>query len=531
MAVVYNVPRSLHEDTLQIDPEAGDLVSAAENWVEMNTIFIKNMLAHHKKHINEDQIEKFQAAYDGYLEEIDERDKSRGDGINHKLFVNMAQLIIDTVVDYMTGKPITWTFQAAENEEVSDQLLDEYRAELTGILKTEEGQRVLSEMLRQGCIGGYSPIFTWVNEEGQIEYEEFPVQEVIPIYDTKGRLRLVLRTYEVEDENDDNPIAETKVEVYDGRYVLYLVSNSKDGGFILDPMEQETGNPIEHKAGRIPVALYQNGTPARYKDRQKKVGSSDLKAVYSLLVNLSEGVSDKANTVDRLLDQFLKLKGVQTDEKEVQTMRKARAIRLNNPESDADFIAPKQEDTAVENHLNRVEDKIHKTTQTPKVGDIGGKTATEIKVAFRDLDIKAGKKELYFLPAVYDFIKILTDMLNYKKLVEAGVSDPYAVITGDQEGGSAQLYNPAWVKATINRNQPENFQEVATIVSQLAGVVPDKYLYELLWFIEDPQAALDEMKEQRKEKIEEQRQNGLSAMGFGGEFSNTQGGGNNGEDD
>jgi SPP1 family phage portal protein len=202
-------------------------------------------------------------------------------------------------------------------------------------------------------------------------------------------------------------------------------------------------------------------------------------------------------------------------------MRKARAIVLKSKESDASFLAPSQEDQAVENHMNRLEEQIHKTAMIPKLNDISGATATEIKVKYASLDIKAGKKENYFSPALTQFVHVLTDLLNARRILDQNKeADVHAILSG-KETTSIPLYKSEWLQFTINRNMPQNFLEIAQIVSLLADRVPDSYLYELLWFIEDPVAALKEMKKQRDEDSKRQAKATSDALGFGGEFGST----------
>lgn len=515
MAVVNIVPELLSKYT----PD--QVHAAAAKWAEDYTPWLKKVVDQHNSFLKEYEVDKYQAAYDGDLEAITERDKSRGDDINHKLQVAMAQLVIDTVVDYMTGKPITWNVEDCNCEGPQPELVEEYRKDITQLLQAEEAQRVLSEQLRQGSIAFYGSIVCWVDEDGTIDYEEFPIQEIIPIYDGKGNLRMVIRKYQVIDELVENPTERTKLEIYDDRYVTYLIQDEQGIGFQLDPNEELTGNPVQHFARRIPVSVFVNGTPAKYEDRKKRTGTSDLKPIFTLLEELASVMSDKANTVDRLLDQFLLFKNVTTTEDEVVKMRKARAIVLKSKESDASFLAPSQEDGAVENHLDRVDDIIHKTSMIPKMNDISGTTATEIKIKYANLDIKAGKKENYFSPAVMEFITILTDLLNARRIKEANAeADVYAILKGE-EAAPVDLYNPDWVQFTINRNMPQNFLEIAQIVSTLAGIVPDSYLYDLLWFIEDPVLALQEMKAQKEEEQKAAAASGMAALGFGGEFGTT----------
>lgn len=513
MAVVMNnIPPLLD----RLAPEAA--AAQAASWIEENSTFLQNVLAKHSDWLTEAEVEKHQAAYDGFLESIDERNKDRDDGVNHKLQVNYSQLIIDTVVDYMLGKPPVWGIAADQDDEKPSQaLLDEYRKDIIKLLRTEDAQRVLAEQLRQGSIAGYSATLAWVDENGKIDYDEFAVQEVAPVFDNKGRLRLIVRYYQLEEDGEDHTATRFKLEIYDGRYITYAVTDDTGQAYQLDIDEAETGNPIEHKAARIPGGIFINGTPARNDKRKQRAGTSDLgNGVFTLLEALAGTISDKANTVDRLLDQYLLLVNVDTDKKEVQKMRKSRAIALKSKDSSASFLAPSQEDGAVQNFLADLREAIHDMTNTPRMNNLSGATATEIKMKYAGLDIKAGKKEIYFTAAMKQLVGVLTDMLNWKRLVEAGSEDPYAVLTG-QVQSSVPLYKADWLQPTIKRNLPQNYQEIANIVGVLAGKVPDEYLYELLWFIEDPVQAVKDMKKQKEDALS---QNVAALMG-GGEFGQT----------
>jgi hypothetical protein len=139
---------------------------------------------------------------------------------------------------------------------------------------------------------------------------------------------------------------------------------------------------------------------------------------------------------------------------------------------------------------------------------------------FAELDIKAGKKELYFVEAVVQLVQVLTDFLNAKRLTEAGVeAERISRIFSGLENTTIELYSADWLTVTLNRNLPQNYQEVANIVKTLSGIVPDTYLLELLWFIDDPVKALAELKAQKAEALKNQ----IDAMGFGNEFTDTGG--------
>lgn len=400
-------------------------------------------------------------------------------------------------------------------------------------LLKDKAQGEFSDLLRDMCIGGFGSIIVWVDEKGNIDYSEYPIQEIIPIYDGRKRLRLLFRRYEVGVWENGSETTKTKVEVYDDRYVTYYTGDSMES-LHLDEAEAKTGNPIEHKAGRIPVVVCQNQLPAKYSERVKGYGKSDLAyGVVPLAVAYCHGLSDKANLMEYLQDQYLCLTGVDVDENEVLKMRKARALALKDKDSKASFIAQSQDDNAVENGLTRTKNDIMDTTNTPRLAELNGATATEIKMKYAGLDIKAGKKEPLLIQAFRSFFAIITDLLNVQKLYASGVvSGVYETITTPELiEARDDLYQSEWLEVTVSRNLPQNNKEIADIVAELADIVPDSYLYELLWFIDDPQKALEEMRAQKEESQQTSLTNSLVAIGYGADNLGDTGGDPDNPDD
>lgn len=508
MAVSNYIPQTLAEMTVVNK-------AVAERWIKDNAAWVATMIEKHTAWIKDTDVSMYQAAYDGELEEIEKRTKARDGGTENKLISNYVQIIVDTLVDYMLGKSPIYTVEDPDqdDEETEErEIITEYRKKIMKLLQNK-ALLEFSALLRELCISGYGSIIVWVDETGAIDYKEYPVDEIVPVYDGRGRLRLVMRKYTVDVWENGGEVTKYRLEVYDKRYVTYYIGES-EGTYSLDPAETVTGNPIEHYAGRIPVVVCQNQLPAKYEERIKGYGKSDLAyGVVPLSVAYCHGVSDKANLMEYLQDQYLCLTGVDVDENEVLKMRKARALALKNKESKADFIAQSQDDNAVENGLTRMKNDIFDTTNTPRLSELEGATATEIRMKYSGLDIKAGKKEPLLIQAFTQFLSILTDLLNTQKLIADGAqTGTYETITTPELIELRDdLYQSEWVSVTISRNLPQNNKELADIVAELADIVPDSYLYELLWFIDDPQKALEEMKAQKKEASK----NSLTAIGYG----------------
>lgn len=493
--------------------------AVAERWITDNNAWVADVVRKHDAWLHEQTVEIFQAAYDGKLDEIEKRDKARDGGTEYKLISNYVQIIVDILVDYMLGKSPVYTVEDPDqdDEETEErEIITEYRKKITKLLR-DKAQGEFSAMLRAMSVTGMGAVICWVDEKGSIDYGEYPIQEIIPVYDGRGRLRLVFRRYDIGVWENDREVNKVRVEVYDGRYVTYYTGDTVES-LHLDADEAKTGNPIEHKAGRIPVVICQNQVPMVYEERIKGYGKSDLSyGIVPLAVAYCHGVSDKAALMEYLQDQYLLLTGVDVEENEVMKMRKARALALKDKESKAEFIAQSQDDNAVENGLTRVKNDMFDTTNTPRLAELDGATATEIRMKYSGLDIKAGKKEPILIGAFNQFFAILTDFLNVQKLYADGTSTGvYETITSPELiEARDDLYQAEWMAVTITRNLPQNNKEIADIVAELADIVPDSYLYELLWFIDDPQKALDEMKAQKQEATNASLQQNLDAIGYG----------------
>ena len=184
-----------------------------------------------------------------------------------------------------------------------------------------------------------------------------------------------------------------------------------------------------------------------------------------------------------------------------------------------------------EEELEKIKNK--KRNYTPRLAELNGATATEIKMKYAGLDIKAGKKEPLLIQAFRSFFAIITDLLNVQKLYASGVvSGVYETITTPELiEARDDLYQSEWLEVTVSRNLPQNNKEIADIVAELADIVPDSYLYELLWFIDDPQKALEEMRAQKEESQQTSLTNSLAAIGYGADNLGDTGGDPDNPDD
>jgi SPP1 family phage portal protein len=510
MAVVSVLPITLGRMEGAPNPEA---------WVKDNGGWIKDLITDHKRLLTD--IEMYQGYYDGDGWKILKKTPKREDDPNNKIVPNYAAIIIDFAVNYMVGKPVKVTVDPPKTtggaDTVDEAVLDEYRNALNKVLWDNSADAVFRELAKQGGVAGQDYIIAWLDENGDINFDEFPANECLAVYDMRGRLQLLIRYYTIEDMTSGEKVERTRVEVYDEKYITYYIQKG-ESEFILDDTEIDPdtgeGNPVRHFCNGIPAAVFINKLPANAKKRLQRVGVSDLGGgVITLLDEYAKILSGSADRNDYFADPYLKMVGVDVNQADVLTMRKARAIttKAAKTEAEIDFISWDQEVEAVEKHADRVKNTIYEVTCTPRLDNLTGATATEIKMKYAGLDIKVSEKEVYFAKALYRLMEVVTDMLNAKRLEENGQKDPEKIwqyIRGKDDAGNPveapiTLFNSDWLTLTFTRSLPQNYGEIVDMVVQLIDKVPDEDLYALLWFVEDPQDVIDRMKAQRKARAKE----------------------------
>ncbi|MFA5715564.1 MAG: phage portal protein [Candidatus Paceibacterota bacterium] len=251
-------------------------------------------------------------------------------------------------------------------------------------------------------------------------------------------------------------------DVYDTKYIThYKSSKSKKTYTITDKKD-------EHKFDDVPFTEFPNN-----RERQ-----GDYEKVMTLIDEYDNSQSETANDFDYFTDAYLAIYGASsTDVEDVTKMKNDRVLLM--PEgSDAKWLTKTIQDTASENHKNRLEADIHKFSFTPDMSDesFAGNTSGEaMKYKLWGLEQMAVQKERCFKKGLQRRFKIICSVLTVK--------------------GSTSDYREIDMKFT--RNMPKVISDMAKVVLDLTGIVPKKMLYALLPFIDDPEEAIKEMEEEQ----------------------------------
>lgn len=189
-------------------------------------------------------------------------------------------------------------------------------------------------------------------------------------------------------------------------------------------------------------------------------------------------LSSETDDFQAFCDAYLVLEGIEDiDEETLSLMRTNRVLALPNG-GNASFLYKTISDTQVENMLDRIEMNIRKISATPDFTDssFGTQSGVAIKYKLINFENKASKIEKAMTKALQRRIELLCSILS---------------LTVGEE---------VWrdVKIIFTRNLPIDYQDLASMVNQLRGLVSQKTLVSQIPFIQDIDAEMELVQEEQE---------------------------------
>lgn len=374
---------------------------------------------------------------------------------NNRLVNDYYGQIIDTVVGYFIGKPVTFN--------VEDEVYDEA---LKQVFLDNHIEDLNMELVKEFSIKGMAAVLVYQDEDGKTRLAQLPPDEVVFIYDSSktDKLRYVLRYYTVRDVISD---VETKhVEIYSDRDVSYWVQAGNKGEYVLDH-SKEGGAVQPHIFGEVPVVPFYNN---RYE-------MGDFEKIVTLVEDFNKVLSDASNEHEAYRRAYLVLKNMSVGSDTLERLKQEGIIEVDE-DGDAKFLTKDLPTNAVTAHLERLDKQIYKFARVPNLDDeefAGNLSGVAIKFKLFGLETKCIEKERKMTKGLRQLLRLITVPLNIK-------------------------YSKAWdandIEIIFKRNIPPNIMEQATIVSQLQGILDTQTLLSLLPFIDDPATVMERMEEE-----------------------------------
>ena len=414
------------------------------------------------KHSNESN--RLKRLKDYYLGEHDILDHERRKGQpNFKTVANHAKDIADTATGYFMGNPIKYM-----NTEGSDleQLLEAFDG--------AEIDQVDSDNALNMAIYGRSYEYIYAKEDTtELDSTTLEPENTFLVYDDSIEKRPLFAVYYYHVKDDVNNTTSYHAEVLTKTLHYSLVLQSGSSG----TTENDTSE--QHHMGTIPIVEYQNNK-FRIGDYEQQINLID--AYNSLMGN-------RVNDKEQAIESILLLYGAQLADTEEEAKEAMQILReeglLELPlDAKAEFLSNTLDENSVEVLRKALKEDIYTFSHVPNLTDekfAGNTSGVAMEFKLLGLEMITKTKEANYKRGLRQRIKIFANFLGMKQISIDAKS----------------------IVPQFSRGLPKNLLEISQIISNLDGKVSLRQLISLLPFVEDPDAELEALKEQKEENMEQ----------------------------
>lgn len=373
---------------------------------------------------------------------------------NNRLVCNHAKYISDTCVGYFAGNPVKYSGDGLEP--------------LSELLRTADSDTQDIDLAQKASIFGTAYEFIYTDEDGQPRLYSPDPRQAFVIYDDTVQQKPVAGVYyyKLHDSVTDR----------DTGYSVYLCTASMITHFVTDtgftPKLPDENRP--HGMNGVPlIEIYNNSTCG-----------SDFEPVLSLIDAYNVLQSDRVNDKEQFVEAILLIKGSVLGDDNDEKSESYKALRENgllelDADSSAEWLTRQFDENSVEVLRKSLEQDIHKFANVPCMSDESfGGNASGVAMRYKLLGFEqiTKIKERYFREGLKERLRLLCSWLD---------------TTGKAHIDSRDI------SIQFTRALPVNETEVAQLVSELRDLVPLKTLLGLLPFVDDPEAAAEEIREQQ----------------------------------
>lgn len=384
--------------------------------------------------------------YDG-IQEILKKSYNDPSKPCNKTVINIARNIAESFGGYIASPGcISYT----SKEDIS---------EIMNILRYNDYQTEDADFLMDALVYGVSNELMYMDAQSQVRFRLINPTMSFGIFDdslTEDLLYFV-RMYKQNAWSDDDAYC---VDVYDDHFVRHYTMTGKNGNLHL--IDEEP-----HYFGQCPANVFY---------------MPDEKSVFDCILTEQDAInsiiSAEVDEIEALVDAYLCLKGVDADEDDIAAMKQNRVMLLPS-DADAGYITKTANDTQTENILKRLQDAAYRIASCPDFSSesfLGG-VSSGVAIAYRlsGMEFRAGKIEGEMKKALQRRVEIICGMAALK-LGEAVFRD---------------------IQINFKRNIPVDMTATINMVNALKGTVSDKTLLGQIDFVEDVEAELEALQEQR----------------------------------
>ena len=370
----------------------------------------------------------------------------------NKTVINYCKNIVDSYCGYL-ATPGYISYQS-END-IQD---------IMEILRYNDYQAEDSNFLLDALIYGVAAELMYTDNNGQVRFKLINPTQCFGVYDDSltGDLIYFVRMYKANDWDESDLY---NVDVYSDFNVKHYMMSGYNGSLIYRDEEP-------HYFTQCPANIF------TLPDEK-----SIFDCVMSLQDSANELISNEVDDYSAFCDAYLALTGVDADSDDIAAMKQNRVLVL--PEgATATWVTKSANDTQIENIMKRIHDSIYRIAQCPDFSSetfIGGvSSGVAIRYRLTGMENRAGIIEGAMKKALQRRIEIITGIASLR-LGEEVFRD---------------------ISIEFKRNIPEDLTATINMINALKGTVSDATLLSQLNFVDDVNAELEAVQEQKQHNME-----------------------------
>ena len=340
-----------------------------------------------------------------------------------------------------------------------------YRSEqdiedIMNILRYNDYAAEDADFLLNALIYGVAAELMYIDETGHTRFRLINPTTCFGVCDDSltGDLLYFVRMYKVNDWDESDTY---NVDVYSDYDVKHYTMNGANG--YLSFVSEEP-----HYFSQCPANIFT---------------LPDEKSIFDCIMSLQDAanelISSEIDDYSAFCDAYLTLIGVDADVEDISSMKENRVLVLPDGAA-AQWLTKNANDTQVENILKSIHESIYRIAQCPDFSSesfVGGvSSGIAIRYRLTGMETKAGKIEGEMKKALQRRVEIICGIASLK-LGEEVFRD---------------------ISIDFKRNIPEDYTSIINMINSLKGTVSDSTLLSLLPFVQDVNAELAAVQEQKQ---------------------------------
>lgn len=336
--------------------------------------------------------------------------------------------------------------------------------DVMNILRYNDYQAEDADFLLDALIYGVAAELMYNDAAGQTRFRLINPTTCFGIYDDSltGDLMYFVRMYKASDWDDSDLYY---VDVYSDFDIKHYTMSGMNGYLKLIGEEK-------HYFSQCPANIFT---------------MPDEKSIFDCIMSLQDSINEllsaEIDDYSAFCDAYLTIVGADAEQEEIASMKESRVLIL--PEgTTADWLTKNANDAQVENILKRIHDSIYRIAQCPDFSSetfVGGvSSGIAIRYRLTGMETRAAKICAQMKKALQRRVEIICGIAALK-LGEDVFRD---------------------IKIDFKRNIPEDNTSLVNLVNSLKGTVSDATLLAQIPFVDDVNAELEALQEQKQANME-----------------------------